>query len=47
MVKLAALALLCSGCSLIQESFATNEFSGDQYPIHVDTRSGAVLVGLE
>jgi hypothetical protein len=46
-VKLAALLLACSGCTLITESFATNEFSGDQYPIHVDTRSGAVLLGLE
>jgi hypothetical protein len=47
MVKYVALLLACSGCSLITESFATNDFSGDEYPIHVDTRSGAVLVGLE
>ncbi|MDQ3334250.1 MAG: hypothetical protein M4D80_03750 [Myxococcota bacterium] len=47
MVKYLVALLACSGCSLITESFATNDFSGDQYPIHVDTRSGAVLLGLE
>ena len=46
MVKYLAL-LACSGCSLITESFATNEFSGDKFPTYVDTRSGAVLVGLK
>ncbi len=44
-------ALLCSlaltsACSLITDSFVTNEFSGDQYPIDVDLASGAVMVGL-
>jgi hypothetical protein len=38
--------LACSGCTLITESFQTNEFSGDPYPIFVDTRSGAVMLGL-
>jgi hypothetical protein len=47
MVKAVVALLLCGGCTLITESFATNEFSGDQYPIHVDTRSGAILLGLE
>lgn len=35
-----------SGCSLITDSFLTNEFSGDQYPIDVELSSGAVMVGL-
>lgn len=34
------------GCSLLTDSFVTNEFSGDPYPIEVDTTSGAVLVGV-
>lgn len=46
MVRAAALLLACGGCSLITDSFATNEFSGDPFPIHVDTRSGAALLGL-
>ena len=46
MVKRLALLLACSGCSLITDSFATNDFSGDKYPVYVDTRSGAVLLGL-
>ena len=43
---LAAMLALCTGCDLITESFATNDFSGDPFPIHVDTRSGAVMFGL-
>ncbi len=35
-----------SGCTLITDSFVTNEFSGDQYPIDVELASGAVIVGL-
>lgn len=42
----AALLLACTGCDLITESFARNDFSGDPFPIHVDTRSGAVMLGL-
>jgi hypothetical protein len=46
----AALALLAggalAGCSLITDSFVTNEFSGDPFPIHVGRESGAVLIGL-
>lgn len=38
--------VLLSGCSQITDSFATNEFSGDPYPIQVDTASGALVVGL-
>ena len=46
MVRAALALLACSGCTLITESFGTNEFSGDPFPIHVDTRSGAILLGL-
>lgn len=45
MVKWGLLALL-PGCSLITDSFVTNDFSGDQYPIDVETSSGAIIVGL-
>jgi len=34
------------GCSLLTDSFVTNDFSGDLYPIDVDTSSGAVIVGV-
>lgn len=40
------LAALGTGCSLVTDSFATNDFSGDEYPIEVDVSSGAVLLGL-
>ncbi len=46
MVRFALLLLACSGCDIIEAPFKTNEFSGDAFPIHVDTRSGAVLLGL-
>ena len=35
-----------SGCSLITDSFLTNDFSGDPFPVNVDTTTGAILVGL-
>ena len=41
---LAAAAL--GGCTLITDSFLTNEFSGDAFPVHVETTSGAIVVGL-
>lgn len=46
--KLAVIGLLAAagGCSLITDSFVTNDFSGDQYPIDVELASGAVMVGL-
>ena len=47
MVKFVVLLLASSGCSLITDSFETNNFSGDAFPTFVDTRSGAVLLGLE
>ncbi len=47
----ARLAIACAlvagaGCSLITDSFLTNDFSGDQYPIDIDVSSGAVMMGL-
>jgi hypothetical protein len=46
--RLAAVGLLATvaGCSLITDSFVTNEFSGDQYPIEVELSTGAVMAGL-
>lgn len=46
MVRLAALAFALAGCDLITDSFVTNEFSGDAYPIAVETSSGAIVVGI-
>jgi hypothetical protein len=37
---------LLGGCSLITDSFLTNEFSGDPYPIEVETSSGAIVLGM-
>ena len=42
----AAGAAALAGCSLITDSFATNDFSGDPFPIQVDLSTGAVMVGL-
>ncbi|HEU4735239.1 MAG TPA: hypothetical protein VFT22_45425 [Kofleriaceae bacterium] len=42
----AALAAALGGCTLITDSFLTNDFSGDPFPINVDTTSGAILVGM-
>lgn len=39
-------ALLTPACNVITESFVTNDFSGDPYPIHVNTETGGLLVGL-
>ncbi len=38
--------VVVGGCSLITDSFVTNDFSGDSYPIEVETDTGAVIVGL-
>lgn len=47
MVALRAVALLAlSGCTLITDSFLTNDFSGDAFPIDIDTSSGAIVVGM-
>lgn len=37
---------LLGGCSLVTDSFVTNEFSGDPFPTVVDTSTGAVIVGV-
>lgn len=42
----AALAVPLAGCTLIAENFLTNDFSGDPFPVAVDTKSGALLVGM-
>ncbi|HEX4423637.1 MAG TPA: hypothetical protein VH165_37260 [Kofleriaceae bacterium] len=34
------------GCTLITDSFVSNDFSGDAFPVNVDTTSGAILVGM-
>ncbi|MCW5801873.1 MAG: hypothetical protein KIT31_05755 [Deltaproteobacteria bacterium] len=39
-------AVLGAGCDLITDSFATNDFSGDPFPIEVELTSGAVVVGV-
>ena len=41
-----ACLLVGSGCTLITDSFLTNDFSGDEYPIDVDVSSGALMMGL-
>jgi hypothetical protein len=33
-------------CTLITDSFLSNDFSGDPYPVGVDTSTGAILVGM-
>lgn len=46
-MRLIALACVgACGCAYFTDSFATNDFSGDLYPIDVETTSGAVVVGL-
>lgn len=35
-----------AGCTLITDSFLTNNFSGDPFPVEVDTSSGAIMVGM-
>ncbi|MGH9884785.1 MAG: hypothetical protein ACREBE_04615 [bacterium] len=41
-----AIAGLVTGCTLITDSFLTNEFSGDPFPVKVDAASGALVVGV-
>ncbi|HET7506696.1 MAG TPA: hypothetical protein VFK02_37000, partial [Kofleriaceae bacterium] len=41
-----ALATTLGGCTLITDSFLSNDFSGDPFPVNVDTTSGAILVGM-
>lgn len=45
-IALACALVAGAGCSLVTDSFLTNDFSGDQYPIYIDVSSGAVMLGL-
>lgn len=51
MVRAAAAALAAAGalagCTLITDSFLTNDFSGDPFPTQVDTTTGALMVGMQ
>jgi hypothetical protein len=52
MVTAAAAATLAAagalaGCTLITDSFLTNDFSGDPFPTQVDASTGALLVGMQ
>ncbi len=40
------LAIGLGACSLITDSFVTNDFSGDPFPIQAELSSGAVVLGL-
>jgi hypothetical protein len=42
----AVAAAALGGCTLIYDNFLTNEFSGDAFPVHVETTTGAIVVGL-
>lgn len=43
---IAALATAATGCTLITDSFLTNDFSGDPFPVDINTSTGAIVVGL-
>jgi hypothetical protein len=46
--RAACLALLAlAGCDYLTSSFETNEFSGDPFPILVDSADGAIIVGVQ
>ena len=42
----AGLGAMLSGCTLITDSFLSNDFSGDPFPVAVDTTTGAIVVGM-
>lgn len=46
MVKWLAAVALGTGCSYVTDSFANRTFSGDPFPIDVDTTSGAIVIGV-
>jgi hypothetical protein len=35
-----------AGCTLLTDSFLSNDFSGDAYPVNVNTETGAIIVGV-
>lgn len=48
MVRLALpAAIALAGCNYVTGSFVTNDFSGDPFPVEVDTASGALVVGVQ
>ena len=51
MVKATAALLVAAsslvGCSLITDSFLTNDFSGDPFPTRIDSSGGALRVGMQ
>lgn len=38
--------IAATSCTLITDSFLTNDFSGDPFPVSVDTSTGAIVVGM-
>ena len=46
MVKLWPLLLL-AGCDYVTSSFVTNDFSGDTFPVAVETTSGGIVLGVQ
>lgn len=42
----AALAIALCGCNFLTDSFVINEFSGDSFPIDVDSSTGAIIIGV-
>jgi hypothetical protein len=45
-VLAAVISATAPGCTLLTDSFLSNNFSGDAYPINVDTHTGAILVQM-
>ena len=43
-MKALALLSLCGGCSLLTDSFVTNDFSGDLYPTGVDVSKDKIAM---
>jgi len=39
--------LLLGGCSILTNAFDTDEFSGDPFPIEVETTTGAIVLGSQ
>jgi hypothetical protein len=45
-MRFALLAFALCGCQYVTSSLETNDFSGDPYPIYVDSSSGGVVIGM-